>query len=115
MNSNKFSARRLLYLLEFNLPSINTNGPIFFLVKQPQTIIPSECFTVGLKYSFLYFSPTILQTQSFESFWNNKNLLSSLNIILFHSSLQSFLAWHQNNLFFLFTSETKGFSSINAF
>src|SRR5215208_407067 len=98
-----------MYLAAVTLPSINTNGPILSLQKQPHTMIPGDFCTVGCRHSFLYFSSGLRHTHFFESLLNNSNRDSSLNTTRSHSPLHCFLIRHQANRFLRFASETKGF------
>ena len=97
-------------ILEILIFVRTTKGPSLFLIKQLQIITLSwPDLNVGIRHFGSYLSLIVLQTYLLLSPPNTSYLDSSLQIIFFHSSTQSFLLLAQDNLLILLAAFTKGF------
>src|SRR5438105_14566496 len=99
-----------MYLLLSIFPSSLIKGPKESHVKQPQTITPPPCLTVGTTQSMSYLSFGSLHTRALPSFSNRVKRDSSLHITFFQSSaVHSRCSRHHCTRSFLFFDEISGF------
>ena len=80
--------------------------------KEPQTMMLSECFTVGAVYFGLHGDDFCGRRTNWVLFESWQNMLSSENITLLHcSGVHSLYFWQNASLFCRITAVTNGFFS----
>ncbi len=95
----RFSSRMSLYLAAFIFPSIATSRPVPAAEKHPHSMmLPPPCFTVGTVLDRWWAVPGFLHTYRLELRPKSSILVSSDQIILFVTNLESFRCFLANSM-----------------